>query len=89
MTQKLELANEFEALPSDTGRWQWLKNNQRRHIMLFIDNGCYIQFNDGTKAYFDFCLEWSPGTFALLEAYGIKVNQVTDNVITMDEEESE
>lgn len=73
----IQLAKDFEALPSDTSRWRWLKNNQRRRVKLYLDDGCYIQFNDGTKAYFDFCLEWSPGTFALLDAYGIKADRAT------------
>ncbi len=74
-----KLVQEFKALKTDKERWQWISANQDKGITVWLDNDdTFAQldnFPDDTLEFNGYVGD-SAGVFSLLEAMGIKAENV-------------
>jgi hypothetical protein len=74
--------NKFDEIPTDAGRWKWLKNNPDCYVSVQCDNDdTYVIFGydeDGEAiiSSFDWYVGWSEGIFEMFEAFGIEGERV-------------
>jgi hypothetical protein len=79
-----ELSDQFNKLQNDGEKWKWVLNNQDKDIVVMLDNDyTYAVFtntnteeDDDTILYFDYYIGDSDGILILLEALGIKAEEV-------------
>ena len=79
----LELLNEFNALPDDIDRWNWVKNHQGTGILINLDNDDTFgtlpdpaDKDDVLIFQFDEYIGCGSGVLNLLAACGIKAESV-------------
>lgn len=71
---------EFDDCKNDVDRWNWIKNNQGKGLVVMLDNDdtFIVDTNDedSRPMNFDHYLGWSIGVCSLLESIGIEAECV-------------
>lgn len=71
---------EFRNCKSDVERWNLIKNNQGRGLVVMLDNDTTFivdtNVEDSELMYFDDHIGWGAGAYSLLKSIGIEADSV-------------